>query len=165
MSAPVPERSVALSPWERWLGGSVVLASALCVCWPAFGPLQADSFPLSTYPMFARPRGKPRMHQLLGLTRDGEVRRLTPEHLGTSEVLQAKALIDRAARSPHGRREMCRQVATRVLADAHLQDVTQLELRLVRFDPISYFTQRREPTQARRLVRCRVADRTPTEAP
>ncbi len=146
----------ALSRGEHWLGTTVIVAASLAMLWPAFGPLEADSFPLSTFPMFARHRGQPRMHQLLGITKDGARRHLEPKHLGTSEVLQAKALIDRAARSSQRRRALCRQVAARVSSDADYDDVVRLELRSVRFDPVKYFTSGPEPVEQKRLATCRL---------
>ncbi len=146
----------ALSRREHWLGATVVVAASLAMLWPVFGPLEADSFPLSTFPMFARHRGQPRMHQLLGVTKGGARRHLEPKHLGTSEVLQAKALIDRAARSPQRRKALCRQVAARVSRDADYDDVVRLELQRVRFDPVAYFTSGPEPVEQKRLATCRL---------
>lgn len=147
------------------VGTLVSLAAAAAMLAPMFGPLENDSFPLSTFPMFTRHRGKPVMHQLLGIERDGGERRLTPELLGTSEVLQAKVLIDRAAGSQERSARLCRSVAQRVARSGEHSQLTALELRRVRFDPVAYFSQGRTPIESKRLHRCRVDHLPPSEAP
>ncbi len=142
---------------ECWFGASVVVTAILAMVWPMFGPLEEDSFPLSTFPMFAHHRGQPRMHQLVALSTNGQERRLSPEHIGTSEVLQAKSVIDRAARNPKRAAALCRKVAERVSNDDDYTDVERLEIRRVRFDPIKYFSENPEPIESKRVARCRIA--------
>lgn len=138
------------------VGTTVLFAAGLAMLVPMFGPLEQDSFPLSTFPMFARHRGQPFMHQLVGIDSEGHAQRLTPELLGTSEVLQAKVLIDRAAGSRKRRVRLCNQVADRVARSTDYVNIEQLELRRVRFDPIQYFVVGPTPIESRRLHGCRV---------
>lgn len=134
---------------------------AVTVAAPMWIPDAKDSFPLSTYPMFARKRGKPRMYQLVGKTESGTFQKLSPELLGTSEVLQAKVLIRRAARAgKKEQRKLCRQVAKNIVGRSQvkteLRQVQEVHLLRVRFDPIGYFTESPEPIEQKRLTRCRV---------
>ncbi len=124
--------------------------------WPTLGPLSDDSFPLSTYPMFAAHRGQPILHKLVGIDPRGERRSVPPRLLGTSEVLQAKALIDAAARNKRKRMRLCKSVAERAARDSEYSDVTELQLLRLRYDPIEYFVQGPEPIERRVLARCNV---------
>jgi hypothetical protein len=123
--------------------------------WPTLGPLSDDSFPMSTYPMFARQRGKPRMHKLIGYDANGGTHRLTPADVGTSEVLQAKRLIDQAAhKSRRKRARFCADILQRVQATERTPRIEVVELVRVRFDPLTYFTDGPEPIERKRLARC-----------
>jgi hypothetical protein len=133
--------------------GTLGVAVAL-VAWPAFGSLRDDSFPLSNYPMFAASRGRPRMAQMVGLDAEGAAHRLTPTLLGSSEALQAKALVERAANgSNKQRRSFCHAVAARVHQAGYVH-IDRLELARVRFDPIAYFMAGPEPLEREVLFTC-----------
>jgi hypothetical protein len=79
-----------------------------------------DGFPLSTFPMFATPRAtEVAISYAQGVTRDGRLRTLSPEQLGTGEVMQAFTLIQRAADGGAGElRALCAAIAARVAGDA-----------------------------------------------
>lgn len=140
--------------------GTLVVAT-LSVAWPALGELDDDSFPLSNYPMFAAERGRPVMAQIVGFDSQGQVRRLSPELLGSSEVLQAKSLVERAANGgPKARQTFCETVARRV-RDAQTDDdvsakISRLEIAKGRFDPVTYFTVSPEPIERVVLHTCNV---------
>jgi len=90
--------------------------------------LRDDSFPLSTYPMFARARGSQiEMAYAIGVTAAGQRRVLTPRLVGSREVLQAATAIDRAIMTGHTR-ELCREIASRVATDASVDDITQIRI-------------------------------------
>jgi len=146
-----------LTERDRLRGHVVTWSFALLVLLPVL--LQAsDSFPLSTYPMFARPRGKPFIYQLVALTPDDRSTILPPSYVGSSESLQAKVLIQRAAKSGRAaRRELCRSVAHRVRELGAPAGATEVQLVKVRFDPIAYFMESPEPMSRSVLVRCRVS--------
>lgn len=113
-----------------------------------------DGFPLSTFPMFARPRpAQIAMSYAQGVTRDGQPRTLSPAHLDTGEVMQAFSRIQRAvAAGPRERLALCQAIAVRVADDADLRDV--VEVRLVSgtypaVDTLAHGTNGREMTRMR----------------
>ena len=97
-----------------------------------------DGFPLSTYPMFAVPReSHVTLSYAYGTTGSGERRTLSPEALGTREVLQALVTIELAVdRGPSATLTLCGDIALRVrgtdLATVHIATAT--------FDALAYFT-------------------------
>jgi len=139
---------------ERWTGLLVGLVASVAVLAPLLSP-DADSFPLSSYPMFARPRGQPTLYALAARASDGSERRLPPSALGSSEVLQAKVLIQRSVeQGPAAMRALCREVAARVAADT--ADVRSIEIVRRRYDPIDYFVTGPTPIEQARLESCPV---------
>jgi hypothetical protein len=56
----------------------------------------------------------------------------------------------------HALRLLCHQVAAQVALEAQFEDATHLEVKQVRYDPISYFEAGPVPLEAKRLMRCRV---------
>lgn len=141
---------------ERYFGGLVLLSITFAMSWPAFGPLEADSFPLSTFPMFAKTRGQPSFHQLVGTDASGNRVAIPPELIGTSEVLQAKSLLDVAAKSRRRRESLCADVAERTRQDRRYANVEHLELVRVRFDPVRYFVEGPEPLAQHTVHRCKL---------
>lgn len=124
-----------------------------------------DSFPLSTYPMFAQHRGQPEMVKLVAITAEGPVS-VRPGLLGTGEVLQAKVLLDQVARKGReARNRFCTSTAAR-LADLP-ETLSWQELQLVRakFDPIQYFHNDGQPISAKRLARCAMRPPPSNDAP
>ncbi|MEY4550493.1 MAG: hypothetical protein RL685_6688 [Pseudomonadota bacterium] len=117
-----------------------------------------DSFPLSTYPMFARPRGQPTLHTLVGLTADGSERRLSPELVGSKEVLQAKVLIQRSVEGgAEAMTQLCASAAARVAQDVALRELQALAIVARRYDPVDYFVHGPSPLEQQLLVRCEVS--------
>jgi hypothetical protein len=106
--------------------------------WPlGFAPPR-DSFPLSSYPMFARARTS------AGLTLDyfvavapgGERSFVTPDDVGSAEVLQARSAIIDAVRGGRGARQrLCTAVAARL---ARRRVLGTLRLVRGRHDAIAY---------------------------
>lgn len=123
-----------------------------------------DSFPLSNYPMFARSRGQPALYAAVGRDAAGGERRLPPSALGSSEVLQAKVLIQRSVQQgPQAVQALCRSIAGR-LAAAGERDLRAVEIVRRRYDPIAYFAIGPEPLEQERLHRCALpAPALPTE--
>ncbi|MEY2931282.1 MAG: hypothetical protein RL033_2031 [Pseudomonadota bacterium] len=116
-----------------------------------------DSFPLSTYPMFARPRGQPTLHMLVGLAADGSERRLSPELVGSKEVLQAKVLIQRSVdEGAEAMAQLCQSTAARVAQDAAFRELQALAIVARRYDPVDYFVNGPSPLEQQILVRCDV---------
>lgn len=116
-----------------------------------------DGFPLSTYPMFAWKRPtRYTMSYPLGVTAAGERRYLSPAILGTGEVLQARAVVERAvaARRP-GLDPLCARIAERVAARAAYADVTHIRIVTGTHDAVE-FLARDQIGAERELVRCPV---------
>lgn len=113
-----------------------------------------DSFPLSTYPMFAKHRGRPEMVKLVATTAEGSLP-VRPELLGTGEVLQAKVLLERiAVGSAAARRKFCEQTAERLSALPEAAAWQEIRLVRVKFDPIDYFYNGAQPMSEKVLNRC-----------
>ena len=139
---------------DRWTGLLVGFGATAAVLAPLLSP-DTDSFPLSSFPMFARPRGQPTLYALAARAADGSERRLPPSALGSSEVLQAKVLIQRSVeQGPAAMRALCREVAARVAAAG--ADVRSIEIVRRRFDPIGYFVTGPTPIEQARLESCPV---------
>ena len=89
-----------------------------------------DGFPLSTYPMFAWKRPtKLTMSYAIGETTAGERRYLTPRVVGSGEVLQARAIVERAVSK--GGKELttfCAKVAANVAQAPQFADVTRIRV-------------------------------------
>jgi hypothetical protein len=137
-------------------GVAVTLSSALAVLWPVLFN-RADSFPLSTFPMFTEPRERMTLETLRGTTAAGERLRIPPEMLGTSEVLQAHRLLaNAAARGRKACERLCEAVATRLRDEGRFSNVETLELRRDSFAPVAYFTEKAAPLESRILARCDV---------
>lgn len=89
-----------------------------------------DGFPLSTYPMFAWKRPtKLTMSYAIGETDRGERRYLTPRVVGSGEVLQARAIVERAATK--GGKELaafCQKIAGNVARLDRFRDVVRIRV-------------------------------------
>ena len=100
----------------RTYAAAVSLALVAATLWPLLGNPRDDSFPLSTYPMFAWKRPtKMSMSYPIGETASGERRYLVPRVIGSGEVLQARAIVERAVGK--GGKELaafCQKVAANV---------------------------------------------------
>ena len=157
--------------WQQWVAAMLTLLVCLSVVAPSLGSRPEDSYPLSTYPMFATARGTPLVHQLVGVNADGQRFPVPPELLGTSEVLQAKALIKQAVEGGRkARRRLCEQVLARLRDAAESArssdsaDWVTVELIAARYDAIAYLTESPRPISTRRLQRCRLATPRAAEA-
>lgn len=149
----------------RALAYGVTFGALLLVWCPMLLPNARDSFPLSTYPMFAQKRGRPVMNQLIALTSRGDQHKLGPKYLGTDELLQAKALIDQAHNQGEAARaKLCQKVAARVKELGEPADAIEIQLVRVRFDPVEYFTRGPTPISRKVSHRCAVPPKK-TEVP
>jgi hypothetical protein len=117
-----------------------------------------DSYPLSTYPMFARARGKPWLSIAEGVDASGQAVRLAPATVANDEVMQAAASVRRAvAAGPVASAELCRSIAERVAQDAAYASVRDVRIVSARFDPLRYFTSGPVPEERSEHVRCAVS--------
>ena len=120
-------------------------------------PNRGDSFPLSTYPMFASRR--PVVTTLdfaYGVTAAGERRTLSPRMLGTREVLQAAAILDRAVDGgPKALVPLCEAIAMRVAAAPQFADIATIRIVEGTYDAVEYLV-RAAPGIEHDRWRCRV---------
>jgi hypothetical protein len=109
----------------RLRGAVVSITVIAAVLTPlARDPIGGDSFPLSTYPMFAFERRlRETFTYAVGRTASGERRAIEPGHVANHEVMQAYMEFTRTPR-----RELCPRIAARVAADADLRDVVRIEI-------------------------------------
>lgn len=114
---------------KRWRAAIWLATVALVgiLVWPASWSKGRDSFPLSPYPMFARRKTSPNLELVYAVAFDGEGKRhyVAPEFVGSSEVLQARAILARAA-SQRQAPALCREILQRLLADE--REVAELHI-------------------------------------
>ncbi|MGH2687122.1 MAG: hypothetical protein ACRDJP_16785 [Actinomycetota bacterium] len=120
---------------------AAVIAAALVVA-PVFRQPPRDSFPLSTYPMFATDRGPvAAVNTVLGVDAEGATHTLSPEIIGGSdEVILAAATVTRAIRD-RAADGLCETAAERVDGD----DLLLLRVVTHRYDTVAYLAGEREP--------------------
>jgi hypothetical protein len=136
------------------------LGLAAAVAAPGFADPSQDSYPLSTYPMFARPRDKPELFYAEGLDAKGRAVRLPPELVANAEVMQAASRVRRAVNA--GKEEaasLCASVAERTAKSSGHAGVVRVRLVSARFDPIAYFERGREPEERAIHAKCKVRKR------
>lgn len=149
MSKRVMPRVIALI-----FGLGLVAATAA----PAFRSPEHDSYPFSSYPMFARPRGKPVLYTAEGLTSGSGTTALPPALVANGEVMQALQTLRRAAEGgPRSLRRLCERIAARVAETPEHSAVRKVQIVRERFDPIAYFEHGPEPEEREVLRRCNVA--------
>lgn len=139
--------------WRSWFGLALVVATAT----PLLRAARNDSYPFSTYPMFARVLDKPQLTVAVGVTASRQVLRLPPEMVANDEPMQAMRTLRRAG-NDGGRalKALCASIAARVARAPAFSRVRQVRIVRARFDPLTYFEGAPEPEEAQRLVQCRV---------
>jgi len=154
-------REAAREPGREALRARLVAALMLAtLAWPLIQGPRYDSFPWSSFPMFAHGRADAitRVDQLLAVSADKSRRPVPPRLVANDEVLQAASTLHTAIR--RGRKAsaaLCRQVAARVAADPDWADVVRLELVTVKFDALQYFAGDTTPQGKPRVrARCKV---------
>jgi hypothetical protein len=140
---------------SRLLAYGFGLGLVALVAAPGFGEPTWDSFPLSTYPMFARARRMPVLYFSEGIDANGARRRLPPELLANQEVMQATVRVKSAvALGPDTSRALCREIAGRAREHDEYSDLTEIALVSASFEPVTYFTRSPEPHQRTVHERC-----------
>lgn len=117
-----------------------------------------DGFPLSTFPMFAAPRPATlNMGYAQGVTAGGSSRTLSPTHLGTGEVMQAFAMLQRGVLGgkPDDRKALCEAIAQRVARDGRYRDVVAVRLVSATHDAVAYLGEGKIGAERER-ARCAV---------
>ncbi|MCY0987893.1 hypothetical protein OV203_12210 [Nannocystis sp. ILAH1] len=153
-SAPPPTRGPA--PWP-WLVGLVLLGLSLS---PMLRPLGYDSFPFSSFPMFAHGRkdAVTTVHRAVAVLPDGTHVALPPRALGSDEVLQADVTLRHAIRrGKKASAALCKAVARRVAADPAHAEAVAVELLTERHDALAYFAGDLTPlAPPKRQARCKL---------
>jgi hypothetical protein len=141
--------------YARWPGYVVGLGVVIAATLPAFRSARLDSFPLSTYPMFARKIDKPQLSFVERLDDKRRARRLEPELVAGDEVMQSYRTIKRAVRQgPEAAEELCRSIARRVSKREHGKKDVRLRIVRARFDPVAYFVSDAEPDEREVIASC-----------
>jgi hypothetical protein len=114
---------------------------------------ERDSYPLSTFPMFASDRGPVSgLTNVAGIGAGGEVHRLSAaEVTGTDEVMLAVATVVRAVNE--GRAE---QLCASVAAGLDRPEVVAVEVRTERVNSVRWLQGDREPESVTVHARCEV---------
>lgn len=135
----------------------VSLALVGATLWPLTREPSDDGFPLSTYPMFSWKRPtKLRMTYGLGATATGERVYLSPWIAGSGEVLQARAIFERAASQGRaGLATLCAQIAARVATLPAYTDVVTIRIVDGTHDAVEYLVRDRIGVETERH-RCQV---------
>ena len=140
------------------------LVSALVlglVAEPALRDPDDDGYPLSTYPMFARRRGRVNeVTSALAVARDGSETRVPPSYVANAETMQAFYTLARAvAGGPETAFELCRRIAQKLPSadEPQLSQAVRVELVTQRVDAIDYLAGRVQPGERRVHARCDVA--------
>jgi hypothetical protein len=117
----------------------------------ADGPDAPDGFPLSTYPMFARDRGRIVEVPTVVVVRDGTVERLSPSAIaGTDQVIEASVVVADAVRAgPAATAALCEEVLGRVDGAEEVRVVVE------RHDAVRWAAGDEEPAQRRVVGSCR----------
>jgi hypothetical protein len=153
-------RKVTGAALERAWAYAFGLSVCGLVAAPAFSRPTSDSYPLSTYPMFAYKREKTRLFHMDGLDGKGARSRLAPRLVANDEAMQAAQTVRLAVSAgPERMALLCERVAKRVLLDARYASVVRVRVVEGLFDSLSYFTGRSEPEQLIVHYECAVPDR------
>lgn len=142
---------------RAWLLTAAVLAAQL---FPLTRGERYDSFPWSTFPMFAhgRPDAVTVVDRFVAVAADKSSERVPPRLVANDEVLQAAATLRYAIRrGKKATRALCRQVARRVADEPAFAGAVTLELVTVQYDALRYFAGDQEPLAKPRVrARCKV---------
>jgi len=153
------------SPVDRVYAYTLSALLLAAVGWPALGDLDADDFPLSTYPMFARPRERVNdVTSAIAVAADGTREPIPPSYIANAETMQAiSTLRQSVARGPRASRALCEAIAGRLVAASEptLSQARQVEIVTGRVDAIDYLAGRATPRTRRLHARCDVKSSAP----
>ena len=139
---------------ERVWAAAVALGLTGAILWPIVP--DEDGFPLSNYPMFSRPKGtEAKIYHVVGFTPDGNGRPLSPEMVGTDEIMQAYQTVKLAIGGGRARM-LCDEAATRTRDSGDFDDVIRLEVRIDVFDAVRYWQGDRSTDRSRIIAKCEV---------
>jgi hypothetical protein len=121
-------------------------------------PAGDDSYPISTYPMFARVIEHPWLTLAEGVDDTGGALRLPPAIVASDEPMQAmRTLRLTAEQGRRALRQLCARIAERVTRSQRFNAVRRVRIVRARFDPLAYFEGKATPEDTQNLTSCRVA--------
>jgi hypothetical protein len=136
---------------------------ALVIVSPALADRPKDSFPLSTFPMFAEGRkdGTVTVDHALAIDEAGGETPIPPRIVGSDEVLQARATIGRAIKKgAKESKDLCAKIAARAATSDDFAAARTIELRTTKVDAVAWFSAevgaRPEPISMKRHATCRI---------
>lgn len=116
-----------------------------------------DSYPLSTYPMFARVIDHPWLTLAEGVDDAGGRLRLPPEIVASDEPMQAmRTLRVTADQGRRALRQLCAHIAERVARNQRFAAVRRVRIMRARFNPLTYFDGEPTPEDTENLTSCKV---------
>ena len=131
---------------------SLVLAGVVAL--PLAGVVRSDSFPVSTYPMFAGARGSVvALPSAVAIAPDGQRRRLPPRVVAGEQVIQAFETLRQAIR---GGADTTDALCTHIAGRLDPEHVAAVEIVTERFDAVAYFSGEQEPLASQVHARCDV---------
>ncbi len=138
------------------IGATVGIGVVLAVLSPVLvsGP---DSFPISSFPMFAHVRASPMgtITHALAVSADGRRRPIPPELVANSSSLQALVTLQATvARGPAALATLCAGIAERARLDARFAGSRDVVIETATYDAVAYFDGDVEPTTREEHVRC-----------
>ena len=130
------------------------LLAAAVVLLPLLRSPESDSYPLSTYPMFATDRGRvAAIATAVAIDADGVVSRLGPAAIGgTDEVILAAATVSDAVRRGEVE-ELCAEIADRLDPADHSTVIIRTEV----VDVVDHIAEDASPLSIDEHGRCEVA--------
>ena len=139
--------------WRRWAWAAVALAIVLVGVVPFV--LDRDSFPLSTFPMFAADIDRTQsVDTAVAVDAAGAVIRLTPAEIGGTTVVNQAASVVTTAIVGGRAADLCAVIAGRVGGDA---GAVAVEVVTERYDAVRWFDGDRTPVDRVVHARCPVA--------
>lgn len=145
---------------SRWYALWVSLAVVSATLYPArqfWADSPKDSFPLSWYPMFHRPRGEFERHPyVVGIDSVGETSILRGKYWDPGGMNQQREHLAGVVRQgPQAAQRACERVAAKVARRG--LDVEAVEIRIGDFSLEAWFAEgQREPARSATVVRCPV---------
>jgi hypothetical protein len=144
---------------HRLYAYGVSLAALLIVGWPATRNIDVDGFPLSTYPMFAYPKGRVvSVTSALAVSDGGASAPIPPRYVANAETMQAIRTLLAASRRSRESLELCRAIAGRLhtASAPELHDAQHVEIVTGRVDAIDYLAGRATLSSRQLHARCDV---------
>lgn len=129
----------------RIWGSVVSVAMLLAVAYPLRrNPVYGDSFPLSTYPMFAfkRPGARVAMDYVIAVGPDDARIHVPPELVANHEVMQALMTIRRAVQSGKAS-TLCAEVASRAARDRRFDAMDTIQVVFGDHKGVDYLVHRK----------------------